>query len=409
MTTLASFKSAQQSMPGSAAPTLPENDNLRQLSVLIYLNDLSGGGAERQCLTLARELMAQGVGVELILHRLRGELTDQVPAGMRVINMDRRRTRHDVRPLAQYVRQSQPDILLANVDHMNIVATLAGMLSFAPTKVVITQHNALAGKAATDGWHYHFVAPIYRALSPFISAAVAVSDGIARELVSTCGVPARKVVRIYNAVIDPEFSARADQPVMHPWFCDGRGPVFITAARLTPQKDQSTLLQAMALHVRNGGRGRLLILGTGPSRGSLEALVHDLQIADAVDFVGFQSNPLPWFRHADLFVLTSRAEGFGIALAEAMGCGTPAVSTDSHHGPAEILGQGRYGVLIPPQNPPALAAVLDDAAAIRRRYPPDMLKARAADFSNAACTNGYLSLFQRLVRESSAAAGASVA
>jgi glycosyltransferase involved in cell wall biosynthesis len=409
MTTLASFKSAQQSMPGSAAPTLPENDNLRQLSVLIYLNDLSGGGAERQCLTLARELMAQGVGVELILHRLRGELTDQVPAGMRVINMDRRRTRHDVRPLAQYVRQSRPDILLANVDHMNIVATLAGMLSFAPTKVVITQHNALAGKAATDGWHYHFVAPIYRALSPFISAAVAVSDGIARELVSTCGVPARKVVRIYNAVIDPEFSARADQPVMHPWFCDGRGPVFITAARLTPQKDQSTLLQAMALHVRNGGRGRLLILGTGPSRGSLEALVHDLQIADAVDFVGFQSNPLPWFRHADLFVLTSRAEGFGIALAEAMGCGTPAVSTDSHHGPAEILGQGRYGVLIPPQNPPALAAVLDDAAAIRRRYPPDMLKARAADFSNAACTNGYLSLFQRLVRESSAAAGASVA
>lgn len=404
MTTLASLKSAQQSAPVSAAPTLPESDKLSQLRVLVYLNDLSGGGAEKQCLTLARELMAQGVGVELILHRLRGELTDQMPAGMRVIDMDRRRTRHDVRPLAQYVRQSRPDILLANVDHMNIVATLAGMLSFTRTNVVITQHNALAGKAATDGFQYHFVAPMYRALAPFISAAVAVSDGIARELVSTCGVPARKVVRIYNAVIDPEFEARAEQPVMHPWFCDGYGPVFITAARLAPQKDQSTLLHAMALHVRNGGRGRLLILGSGPSRGPLEALVHELQIADAVDFLGFQSNPLPWFRRADLFVLSSRTEGFGIALAEAMGCGTPAVSTDSHHGPAEILGQGRYGVLVPPQDPPALAAALDDAAAIRRRYPPDMLKARAADFSNAACTNSYLSLFQRLVRESSAAA-----
>ena len=409
MTTIASFQREQQSVPSSAAPKLPENDKLSQLRVLVYLNDLSGGGAERQCLTLSRELMARGVGVELILHRLRGELTDQVPAGMRVINMDQRRTRHDVRPLARYVRQSRPDILLANVDLMNIVATLAGMLSFARTNVVITQHNALAGKAATDGFQYHFVAPLYRALSPFISAAVAVSDGIARELVSTCGVPARKVVRIYNAAIDPEFEARADQPVTHPWFCDGRGPVFITAARLTPLKDQDILLQAMAQHVRKGGRGRLLILGTGPSREPLEALAHELQIADAVDFLGFQSNPLPWFRRADLFVLSSRTEGFGIALAEAMGCGTPAVSTDSHHGPAEILGQGRYGVLVPPQDPPALAAALDDVAAIRRRYPPDMLKARAADFSNAACTNSYLSLFQRLVRESRAAGRTRVA
>lgn len=409
MTTLASLECARQSAPEAVAPMLAGSDHLSQLRVLIYLNDLSGGGAERQCLTLARELMAQGVSVELILHRLRGELTDQMPTGMRVINMDRRRTRHDVWPLAQYVRRSRPDILLANVDHMNIVATLAGMLSRASTKVVITQHNVLTGKAATDGWHYHFVAPMYRALAPFVSAAVAVSDGIARELVSTCGVPPRKVVRIYNAVIDPEFGARANQPVTHPWFHDGRGPVFITAARLTPQKDQSTLLQAMALHVRNGGRGRLLILGTGPSRVSLEALVHELQIANSVDFVGFQSNPLPWFRSADLFVLSSRAEGFGIALAEAMGCGTPAVSTDSHHGPSEILGQGRYGVLVPPQDPPALAAALDDVAAIQGRFPPDMLKARAADFSNAACTNSYLSLFQRLVRESSAAGRASVA
>lgn len=409
MTTLASFKSAQQSVPASAAPTLPECDKLSQLRVLVYLNDLSGGGAEKQCLTLARELMAQGVDVELILHRLRGELTDQVPAGMRVINMDRSRTRHDVRPLAQYIRQSRPDILLANVDIMNIVATLGGMLSFARTNVVITQHNALAGKAATDGFQYHFVAPLYRALAPFISAAVAVSDGIARELVSTCGVPARKVVRIYNAVIDPEFETRASQPVTHPWFCDGRGPVFITAARLTPLKDQDILLQAMAVHLRNGGRGRLLILGTGPSREPLEALAHELQIADAVDFLGFQSNPLPWFRRADLFVLSSRTEGFGIALAEAMGCGTPVVSTDSHHGPAEILEQGRYGILVPPQNPAALAAALDDVAAIQRRYPADMLKARAADFSNAACTNSYLSLFQRLVRESSAAGRTSVA
>jgi glycosyltransferase involved in cell wall biosynthesis len=403
MTDLASLTRARQSASMSGAPELVENDALSRLRVLFYLNDLSGGGAEKQCLTLARELLNIGVSVELILHRRRGELTDQVPAGVHVIDMDQRRTRNDVLPLARYIRKNRPDILLANVDHMNVVATLAGILSFAPTKVVITQHNALVGKAATDGWQYHLVAPAYRVLAPFISAAVAVSDGIAQELVAKCGVPARKVVRIYNAVIDPEFDERVDQPVTHPWFCDGRGPVFITAARLAPQKDQGTLLRAMALHVHNGGHGRLLILGTGPSRPELEALAHELQIADVVDFVGFQSNPLPWFRHSDLFVLSSRTEGFGIALAEAMGCGTPAVATDSHHGPAEILGHGRYGVLVAPQDPTALAVALDDVAGIRQRFLPGMLKARAADFSNKACADGYLSLFQQLTSERSQA------
>ncbi len=128
----------------------------------------------------------------------------------------------------------------------------------------------------------------------------------------------------------------------------------------------------------------------------LENLARELGIADAVDFVGFQDNPLPWFRRSDVFVLSSRTEGFGIALAEAMGCGTPVISTDSGHGPSEILARGRYGILVPPKDPAAMAAALSAAGEMRNRFPPESLKARAAEFSNAACAAGYLSLFNRL-------------
>ena len=383
--------------PASSAQIAADGRRHQPLSVLVYLYDLRGGGAERQCLTLVRELLASGITVELVLHQARGELVDQVPPGIRVVNLDRSRTRHDVMPLARYVRRHEPDILLANVDHINIVATIARMLSTARTKVVITQHNPLFGEYATDGREYRIVAPLYRLLAPFISAAVAVSDGIARELITQAGLPQGKVVRIYNAVIGPGFEERAAMPAAHPWFRDSMSPVYVTAARLVPQKDQETLLRALAIYRQNGGQGRLLVLGTGPLREHLENLAHELGIAGAVDFVGFQDNPLPWFRRSDVFVLSSRTEGFGIALAEAMGCGTPVISTDSGHGPSEILAQGRYGVLVPPQDPVAMAAALGAAGEMRRRFTPESLKARAAEFSNAACTDGYVSLFNRLV------------
>jgi glycosyltransferase involved in cell wall biosynthesis len=376
-------------MHGMAQQT-PQN-----FRVSIFLNDLTGGGAERQTLTLARELHAHGVVVELILHQLRGELVDLIPDGIDVINLNRPRTRHDIAPLAKHLRQRRPDILLANIDHKNIAAILARMLSATPTKAVITQHNPLAGEISQDGRHYRIVAPSYWILRPFISAAVAVSDGIAQELVRLARFPERKVVRIYNGVIGPGFETRATMHVEHPWFSENGAPVFVSAARLVPQKDHETLLRAMALY-RKTSAGRLIVLGTGPLRDRLRQLAQDLQISDAVDFVGFQGNPLPWFRLADVFVLSSRSEGFGIALAEAMGCGTPVISTDGH-GPGEILERGRYGVLVPPQDPVALAAALASANEMRRRFPPEALKARAAAFSDEACAARYLSLFHRLV------------
>jgi glycosyltransferase involved in cell wall biosynthesis len=242
---------------------------------------------------------------------------------------------------------------------------------------------------------YRYVGLAYRLLRPLIDYAVAVSAGVANELVALGAVSTERVTTINNPVVGPDFQKRCDEPVEHPWFDQPGHPVFVTAGRLVPEKDHETMLRALAIHRRTCD-SRLIILGTGTMCAELKSLVDRLGLTDAVDFQGFHSNVLPFFRRADAFLLSSICEGFGNVIVEALGCGTPVISTRCEHGPAEILDDGRFGVLVEPHNPEAMAAAMNQVATLRQRFPADLLRHRALDFSYAACASRYMALFSAL-------------
>jgi glycosyltransferase involved in cell wall biosynthesis len=366
------------------------------MSVAIYMHDLRGGGVERQSLIIAEELRRAGIDVTLVLHRFRGELIDQVPSGLRVVDLKSARTLSDVPRLARYLRSAKPDVLLSNVDLNNVAALLAKAISFSPTKVVICQHNTISATFISgEKWIYRHIARCYSLLSPLISRGVAVSDGVAAELTKATGLPDGSVLTINNPVVGPDFAARCDEPVEHPWFSQKRGPVFVTAGRLVPQKDHDTMLRALAIH-RQQVDSRLIILGVGPLTDQLRQRAVDAGMTDAVDFLGFQPNVLPYIRQADAFLLSSRCEGFGNVVVEALGCGTPVIATNCDYGPAEILDGNRYGLLVEMQNPAAMAAAMGQVATLRERFPAEMLKQRAAEFSYAVCASRYIALFKAL-------------
>jgi len=375
------------------------------LSIAIYMHDLSGGGVERQNLALTQMFQSYGLDVTLLLHRMVGELVGIVPPGVRIIDLKSSRTLRDIFPIAQFLRNRRPDILLSNLDHNNIAAMLAKLVSCTRTKVVICQHNSLSTQSYQEqNWSNQCVPFCYRLLHPVISHAVAVSDGVGKDLRRVAGIPQQKISVIHNPVIGEDFAFRAKQPVRHPWLDDRKGPVFVTAGRLVPVKDFPTMLRALALH-RQRRESRLLVLGEGPLRQDLERQAQDLGLADAVGFLGFQPNPLPFFRSADAFVLSSSSEGFGNVMVEAMGCGTPVIATDCDYGPAEILDEGRYGILVPPRDPHRLAAAMDEVDTLAARWPSDALQARAAAFTYGACADSYMSLFRSLVPPAGAARG----
>jgi glycosyltransferase involved in cell wall biosynthesis len=368
----------------------------RAMSVAIYMHDLRAGGVERQSLIIAEEFRRYGVDVTLVLHRLEGDLIDKVPAGLRIVELRGSRTLMDVPRLAHFLRTEKPDILLSNVDLNNVAALLAKAISFSSSRVVICQHNPISTSFVLESnWMYRYLGVSYRILSPLITSAVAVSEGVAAELTRVTGLQSERVFTINNPVVGPDFEARCEEPADHPWFEQPRLPTFVTAGRMVTHKDQETMIRALAIHRRRFD-SRLVILGTGPLDQQLRELVAQLGLEQAVDFAGFRSNVLPYIRQADAFLLSSRCEGFGNVIVEALGCGTPVIATRCEYGPAEILDEGRYGVLVETRNPAAMAGAMDQVGTLRDRFPAAMLRQRAGEFSYAACASRYMALFKSL-------------
>ncbi|MCW8308622.1 glycosyltransferase [Acidiphilium sp. PA] len=378
----------------------PAHRRAAPLTLAIYMHDFSSGGVEHATLSLIGAFRAAGIAVTLLVHSDTGELRANLPPDLTVINFATPRTGADLAPLVRYLRTHRPDVLLANLDHNNLIATLASLIARigpgkSTTRLIIAQHNALSAEArAMPGLKYRLLPIAYRLLAPHAAGIVAVSAGVADDLAACAGLDRNRITVINNPVVDATIHARATAPLDHPWVAEAATlPLFITAGRLVGQKDHATLLRAFA-RARTRRPMRLVILGEGPLRPMLEALADELGIRDALLMPGYVANPLPWFAAAAAFVLSSRYEGFGNVLVEAMVCGTPVISTDCPHGPAEILDHGRFGVLVQPGDVNGLAGALDPA--LRQRWSPDTLRSRADHYTAAASAQGYIALFDRV-------------
>jgi glycosyltransferase involved in cell wall biosynthesis len=178
---------------------------------------------------------------------------------------------------------------------------------------------------------------------------------------------------------------KAREPVEHPWL-GGGVPLVLAVGRLHPQKDFPTLLRAFRI-VRDARPARLVILGEGGERPTLEAEVARLNLGDDVALPGFVANPWAWLAKADLFALSSVWEGLPTVVIESLAVGTPVVATDCPHGPLEILDGGRFGKLVPVGDAAALGGAILAALAEPRRSAE--LAERGAEYSVPRSADAY--------------------
>jgi glycosyltransferase involved in cell wall biosynthesis len=224
----------------------------------------------------------------------------------------------------------------------------------------------------------------------FAHGIIAVSEGVADDLAVTARIARVRITVIYNPVITPHFDEHIAEQVTHPWLGDAATPFILGVGRFAPQKDFITLISAFAL-ITQPRNLRLILLGDGPLKARLLACAQALGVAERVDMPGYTPNPFPFMRKAAALVLSSRYEGFGNVLAEALACGTPVVSTDCPHGPAEILENGRYGILVPVGDKEAMAKAITEVLGTA----PDRnaLRARGHEFAAEHAAERYIRLF----------------
>jgi glycosyltransferase involved in cell wall biosynthesis len=235
-----------------------------------------------------------------------------------------------------------------------------------------------------------------RLLYPSASACVCISQGVAEEMRGLALIEPEKIRVIYNPVLTDELSVQMEAPLDHPWFGGGDDvpSVVLGVGRLGDQKDFATLIRAFGLLASRHPELRLLILGEGRQRAMLEKLVREENLASRVSLPGYVPNPYPYMKRAALFVMTSRFEGFGNVVAEALACGCSIVSTDCKSGPADILDNGKYGYLAKTGDVFDVARLMEEA--LKHPLPVEELKKRAAFFSERRAVKEYERLFDEL-------------
>ncbi len=359
--------------------------------IAFFLPSLTGGGAERVIVNLAQGMSDRGLRVDLVLAAATGALLEQLPPGIRVIDLHAPRVLRSILPLAGYIRRERPRIVISSMSHANLAALWAARLARQGTPVMVTVHTTLSRATGRQGFLTRTLAPhLRRTFYPWAACMVAVSRGAADDLARTSGVPRDRVQVVYNPVITSNMLTLAREPSHHPWFAAAEPPVILGVGRLTPAKDFPTLIRAFAA-VREQRPARLIILGEGEEREALTALVSQLGVAADVALPGFQPNALAYMANSALFVLSSAWEGLPTVLIEALAAGARVVSTDCHSGPREILQDGRLGTLVPVGDPQALAAaIIETLQQPARALPGDALM----PFTMNAAVDHYLRLIE---------------
>lgn len=365
----------------------------------VFVHQMSGGGAERVASNLASAWAEAGHQVRIVTMSPMEDVEYHPSPQVAIATLATPRwverlgklgrTADKLAGMRRAVVSSDADVMLAIGADMAVELGLAGW--GLPARIVACEHN-IPNRSIRRLWR-PFRPAVYRRCA----AVVALTERSAEELRRIC--PGAKVIAIPNPVRLPVPTV---PPKVDPSSVVGPGRAMLLAVgRLNPVKGFDTLVRKFARLARERDEVDLCILGEGPLRAGLEALIAEHGLSGRVHLPGRVGNVSDWYGRASVLVMTSRAEGFPMVLLEALAHGLPAVVTDFRDGPREMVEPGVNGFIVPGKD--------DDlwVSTIRTVLEDDQLRARLSaaarriqeDFGETPVLARWQALFEQLAAE----------
>jgi len=280
--------------------------------------------------------------------------------------------------LARLVRSLRADVVHTHLVHADVYGGTAARLR--GERLVSTKHN-------DDPFRLGPFRHVERGLARVSDRIVTITESLRRFTVDEVGIPAAKVETIHYGLDAPPEPWGVNPPDAVP---DG-ARVLLAVSRLTEQKGIDVAVRALAELPEDTA---LVVLGEGPERPALEALARELGVDGRVFLPGRVPDVAAWLRRAEVLVHPARWEGFGLAVLEAMLAGLPVVASNVSSLP-ELVVDGETGILVRPDDPPALA--LGIARALEQPALGAAGRTRAhAEFSVARMSQRTADLYRRL-------------
>jgi glycosyltransferase involved in cell wall biosynthesis len=359
---------------------------LRPLKILFHSWSMGGGGAERVFAVLASGLAQRGHTVLFSVESVDNQNLRYLDPAVQLLPPTGGRW-ETIAKLVRIMATEKPDVSISAISACNMRHAVAALLAGRRNRAVMTYHGHSSAEPETSNQIGYWMTWL---TSRFMARTVAVSDGLRRHVVKDWWGSPKRTVRVYN----PTFSSRDPDIARTEADLLARPPIVLSVGSFLPRKNFGSLIEAFA-RVKTPD-ARLVILGEGRMRPELEADVARLGLTDRVSMPGYLPEPWTAYRQARCFAFASREESFGLVLVEALAEGLPIAVTPSD-GPNEVTENGRYGILVPHNDPDAMAAAIDRM--LTAPGDPQPRLDRAADFSVENGIIAYEQMFTTIAWE----------
>lgn len=365
---------------------------MKDKKIAIVIPDLGGGGAEKVALALANGFSIEN-HVRLVLFKREGVFLDYLSKDveLRIINRDHK-SPLEIYSLLRKIRKNlkDRDVVISGFQLFTEFYTLLASINLNIKRISVSQID-IKQILKIKGYPLFPFKIVGSLFYRFFDICVCSSKGVKTSFLNVFNIKEEKVKVIYNPVFDLE-KENIDIKLDHD------RPIFITLARLNYQKRLDIMIKAFSEYRKKTGKGSLLILGEGELEKELKNLAKENDIENEVVFAGFKRNIRSYLERSDVFLLTSDFEGFGNVIVEAMDVGLPVISTKCPSGPAEILENGKFGILTPVDDIASLSKAMIDLASDKfalKDYSNLSLE-RAKDFSLEKILKEYKDVIDRL-------------